>query len=218
MDILYEDNHLLVVNKPAGLLTQASGTDETNVEDLGKAWIKQQYNKPGNVFLHAVHRLDRPASGCVLLARTSKALSRLQEAMRARDNVKRYYAIVCGQPTVTEGQIEHWMLHKDHHAELARQDDSGAQLARLRYRTIATEGALSLVDITLETGRYHQIRLQMQAIGCPLLGDTRYGGRSWDYPQQIALHHYSLGFIHPVTKERLVVKAPIPSHWPLLPS
>jgi 23S rRNA pseudouridine1911/1915/1917 synthase len=217
MDILYEDNHLLVVNKPAGLLTQASGTSEANLEDLAKAWIKEHYHKPGNVYLHAVHRLDRPASGCVLLARTSKALSRLQAAMRSKDNVKCYYAIVCGHPSPAKALLEHFLCHKEHHAEVVDSKTPGAQAARLIYRVVTQNKEFSLVDIALETGRYHQIRVQMQAIDCPILGDTRYGGASWRHSQQIALHHYLFEFTHPVTKERLAIKAPVPAHWPLQP-
>ena len=215
MDILYEDNHILVANKPAGLLTQPSGTDLDSLEDRAKAWIKEKYQKPGNVFLHAVHRIDRPASGVVLFARTSKALSRLNESMRSKETRKVYLTIVCGIPKKPKAALEHLMVHGDHEAKLATILTPNAVLAKLRYTTITTTDGLSLLEVELDTGRYHQIRLQMSAIGCPILGDIRYGGRPWKYPDQIALHHHKLVIPHPITRELLEFVAPSPPLWPV---
>ncbi len=215
MNILYDDNHILAANKPAGLLTQASGTQQSNLEDLCKTWLKDKYSKPGNVFLHAVHRLDKPASGIVLFARTSKALSRLNASMRAKETRKHYRAIVIGVPDTSEQTLEHYMTHGDHRSDIATSATPGAVLARLHYVVAATSGTLALLDIELETGRYHQIRSQLAAIGHPILGDERYGGRSWNFPDRIALHHYQLEIPHPISKEPLVLTAPLPEHWPL---
>ncbi len=217
MNVLFEDNHVLVVEKPAGVLTQDSGSGEANLQDQAKAWIKERYHKPGAVFLHAVHRLDRPASGIVVFARTSKALSRLNEALRSKDTTKHYYAIVCGQPKLSQATLEHYMAHGDHSAKITTQNTPGALLARLSYQVIATTHDLTLVKIELETGRYHQIRLQLATIGNPILGDVRYGGQPWRQGE-IALHHCVFTFPHPITKGRVMVTAAAPASWPLQPA
>jgi 23S rRNA pseudouridine1911/1915/1917 synthase len=217
MEILYEDNHVLALNKPSGLLTQASGTDQNNLEAQAKEWIKNTYHKPGNVFLHAVHRLDRAASGVVLMARTSKALSRLNESIRTKNTRKCYYAIVNGYPVPEEGTLEHYMRHAEHQAEIVESRHPEARLARLKYRVLQIHQELALIEIELETGRYHQIRAQMATIGCPILGDARYGGLSWKFGSRIALHHYQLEIAHPTTKQLLSVTAPLPAFWPIRP-
>lgn len=214
MEILLEDNHLLAANKLAGMLTQASGTTDTNLEDLAKEWVKDRYQKPGAVFLHVVHRLDKPASGIVLMARTSKALSRLNAALRAKVPQKIYYALVCGTPQHADDTLEHYLTHESHHAEVVAAGALGASIARLRYQVITSQRGLTLVRIELETGRYHQIRAQMAAIGCPILGDLKYGGNAWQWPDRIALHHETLTFPHPITKQMVTVSAPLPSYWP----
>lgn len=201
LEVLFEDNHLLVVNKPAGLLTQPSGTNRDSLEDRAKAWIKDRYNKPGNVFLHAVHRLDLPVSGIVVFARTSKALSRLNEAMRQRETKKIYCALVEGTFPAAEGILEHTIIHDDFHAQIHPQ----GKLARLKYRAMSTH-----VEIELETGRYHQIRLQLSAVGCPIVGDCRYGSTAPFQEGAIALHHHRMAFAHPVTGASLTLEAPIP--------
>jgi 23S rRNA pseudouridine1911/1915/1917 synthase len=194
-NIVYSDNHLLVVEKPADMATQPDLTE------LAKAWVKKKYQKPGNVFLHPVHRLDKAVSGLVLFARTSKALSRLQEMMRERKIVKIYHALVEGKLPADQGQLVHHLKHGSFRAEVSRDGKESI----LEYRVLKQERGVALLEINLITGRYHQIRVQLSAIGCPVLGDEKYGSkRSW--PKGIALHHSELRFEHPVTKESLVLK------------
>ena len=208
IDVLYHDNHLLAVNKPAGILTQPSGTSQINLEDLAKAWVKEHYNKPGAVFLHAVHRLDKPVSGVVLFARTSKALSRLQEAMRDKNCKKIYEALVEGVLPEEKGTLEHSLLHDDFHATVTADTHPEAKKSRLHYHVLKKEKGLSLLRIELETGRYHQIRAQLAASGCPIVGDQKYGSKRVLGPDQIALHHAELSITHPTKGELLIFKAP----------
>lgn len=238
MQIIYVDNHLLVVNKPAGILTQPSGTLQPNLEEQAKSWIKERYQKQSNVFLGVVHRLDKPVSGIVLFARTSKALSRLNELMRQQQTKKFYLAVVEGhlkknnRPLSYIGQneeneddnectLEHYLIHDDHYALAVKPGDAkyshysrhpSAKLARLRYRVIeeSTEGDYqTLVEVALETGRYHQIRAQFAAEGHPIVGDAKYGSRQSCIRGQalaqgtIALHHQRLVVVHPTTGEML---------------
>ncbi|MCB1111967.1 MAG: RluA family pseudouridine synthase [Chlamydiales bacterium] len=207
MQILYEDNHLLIINKPSGILTQPSGTDQKNIEDLAKQLIKERDHKPGNVFLHAVHRLDKPVSGIVIFAKTSKALSRLNASIRRKEMVKTYIARIGGTLPDKEGTLEHKLDHDNYRAAVS---ESG-KLCRLHYRQIDPH----LVEVTLETGRYHQIRAQLAAINCPIDGDSKYGsGAPWSHG--IALHHSKLIMKHPVTGEILTITAE--AQAPLLPS
>lgn len=206
MEIIYEDNHLLVVNKPAGLLTQPSGTDQDSLENQAKQWLKVKYAKPGNVFLTAVHRLDKPASGIVVLAKTSKALSRLNESMREKETLKIYWARIENRLPSAEGILENYLKHGDFQAEVVMNTHPEGKLARLRYKLVKDD----LVEIELETGRYHQIRAQLSAIGCPILGDTRYGSKSSLPGGVIALHHKSLTIPHPITQEPLIFEANLP--------
>lgn len=199
--VLYEDNHILALNKPKGLLTQPSGTEQESLEDFAKAWIKEKYQKPGQVFLHAVHRLDKPVSGIVLFAKTSKALSRLNEALRSKQCEKVYYAWV-------EGDISHDGVWEDHlvHADYKAEADETGKKARLAYHVKERKGVQTLLEIMLETGRYHQIRAQCSLRGYPIVGDTKYGSHVL-IPKGILLHHGHLTFPHPITKERIVVEA-----------
>jgi 23S rRNA pseudouridine1911/1915/1917 synthase len=213
LDILYNDNHLLAVNKPAGLLTQPSGTDKDNLEDRSKDWIKQEKNKPGNVFLHAVHRLDQVVSGVVLFACTDKALSRLNADMRAHKFTKIYHAIVSGAPPQTEGSLRHFLIHDDYRAKMAREGDRDAKECLLDYKVLKSLKNRTLLEIQLHTGRYHQIRAQLAEIGCPILGDEKYGSPIKLPGGAIALHHARLTVIHPVSKEKIVIEAPYPAHW-----
>lgn len=209
-EVLYEDNHLLVVVKPAGLLTQPTEHETYSLENLAKAWLKEKYQKPFNVFLGVVHRLDKPASGIVLLAKTSKALSRLNEMIRAKGALKIYYALVEGKPPQESGTLEHYMKHGDHRSFVCHRNDPEAKLARLHYDDVRSNDQTTLLQIILETGRYHQIRTQCAAIGCPIVGDVKYGSRT-NLPQGIiALHHHRLEFVHPVTKAHLSFEAPLP--------
>lgn len=210
VEILYEDNHLLAVNKPAGLLTQPSGTSQVSLEALCKVWIKEKYQKPGNVFLEAAHRLDKPVSGVVLFARTSKALPRLHALLRERKASKIYLALVERPPDPPEGILEHALLHEEHQARVVPTGTPQAQLARLRYKLIRKAKQGYLLEIELETGRYHQIRAQLAAIGLPIIGDSRYGSNKSLSVDQIALHHLRLEITHPVTQAQLQLVAPAP--------
>lgn len=203
IDIVYEDNHLLVLNKPPLLLTQPSGTDKESLERLAKVWLKTKYEKPGNVFLEAIHRLDRTASGIVVFAKTSKALTRLMSDLRNSQVRKVYHALVRKTPKDSQGVLEHFLIHDDFRATVAREGAHGAKLCRLSYSLIKQGKNSCLLEIELETGRYHQIRAQLSVIGCPILGDKKYGGSEfWDYPG-IALHHCHFEIPHPITKEML---------------
>ena len=194
MEPIYCDNHLLVLEKPAGIATQP------DFHEIAKAWVKAKFNKPGNVFLEPIHRLDKPASGLVLFARTSKALSRLNEAMRERKMQKFYLAKVEGH-TEEEGVLEHFLVHGDFRAHV---DPSGKK-AVLRFRILKKTAHHSLVEIELETGRYHQIRVQFAAIGHPIVGDIKYG--SSEKKGTIALHHHCMKISHPTTAEELTFQS-----------
>lgn len=196
-DVIYEDNHLLALNKPRGLLTQPTSQEIDSLEMRAKAWLKAKYCKPGAVYLHAVHRLDRPVAGIVLFAKTSKALTRLNETMRSKGCQKIYWAEIEGSLPATEGVLEHHLLHGEHEAV---QSPSG-KLARLHYRVLHS----NLVEITLETGRYHQIRAQLALVGCPIRGDLKYGAHK-SYPDGIALTHVKMIFPHPITKASVEIK------------
>lgn len=208
VEVLYLDNHLLALHKPAGLLTQPSGTDKDNLEDRGKAFLKDKFNKPGNVFLTAVHRLDAPVSGVVLFARTSKALSRLQEASRNREFEKTYLAWVQGRPPKDEDRLVHFLAHRSRRSEVVGEKDAKAKKSVLTYRLLKKEADRSLLQIQLETGRYHQIRCQLAAVGCPILGDEKYGAVIQYGAPGIALHHRLLVGRHPVSGESITIEAP----------
>lgn len=201
---LYIDNHLLALDKPGGLLTQPSGTTDSSLEEFGKAYIKERFGKPGAVFLEAVHRIDRGVCGVVLFARTSKALSRMNAVMRAGKCEKIYRAIVSGQLKAPEGRLTDWLRHDDFHAEITLPGADGARECTLSYKVVQTlPGGFSLLEIHLETGRYHQIRAQLSHAGCPIVGDARYGGLPNTHLKRncIALQHYQLKTPHPVKDE-----------------
>ncbi|NNJ71270.1 MAG: RNA pseudouridine synthase [Kiritimatiellales bacterium] len=219
--ILFADNHLLAVNKPAGLLSQDSGTGLRNLEDWAREWVRIDKNKPGAVFLNAVHRIDRAVSGIVLFARTSKALTRLNEDIRKRNCRKIYHALVEGVPAKPEDQLVHWLSHEHQRAGVCREGDRGAQRAALRYRILQLAGDQTLLEVDLETGRYHQIRAQLSAIGCPIAGDQKYGAKQAPEDGSIALHHRRLEITHPTLKEPVMIEAPYPADsewWKLLGS
>lgn len=227
--ILFADNHLLAVNKPAGLLTQDSGTGLRNLEDWAREWVRVDKDKPGAVFLNAVHRIDKVVSGLVLFARTSKALTRLNEDVRKRNVKKIYHALVEGSVKKPSDQLVHWMTHENHRARICKEGQKGAQRAVLNYRTIEkdprrprTAGTPSLqqsdltaLEVDLETGRYHQIRAQLSAIGNPIIGDEKYGSKTKSPNGAIALHSRELSITHPTLKEPVIIEAPYPSdsYW-----
>lgn len=206
--ILYVDNHVLVVNKPAGLLTQSDASGEPNLHDLAKAWVKVAYHKPGQAFLGLVHRLDKPVSGIVVLARTSKAAARLSEQFRNRRVRKTYWAIVEGRAPKHAELVSRIIRTPDR----VRLTQDGGQLARLLFRKLASTRAWTWLEIELGTGRHHQIRAQLAAVGHPILGDKRYGAHL-AFADGIALHARELVFEHPTRKEDMRFTAPLSQAW-----
>ena len=223
LKILYEDNHLIAVNKPPGLLVHSDKTRDRPLADLVKAYVKKKYNKPGEVFLGVVHRLDRPASGVTVFARTSKALERMNRLFKERQIKKTYWAIIAKRPDPLSGRLEHFIL-KDHKKNKVKVFDSNksarsknAKPAQLDYNLIGGLGNHYLLEINLHTGRPHQIRAQLAKIGCPIRGDVKYGFPTANEDKSILLHCREMSFIHPVKKEPLNIRAQPPDHqsWDL---
>lgn len=216
LHILYEDNHLLAVNKPADLLVQGDRTGDPTLLDLARAYLKHRYDKPGNVYLGLVHRLDRPVTGVVLFARTSKAASRLSRQFRAGTVVKFYLVVVEGAPEPAAGELSHELAGSGDARGVTRVSPSvfeGSKSARLRYRVIGRAARRSLLEVELLTGRRHQIRAQLAAAGWPILGDRKYGARQ-PAPPGIALHASRLEFAHPIGGAAVRLEAPLPPGWP----
>lgn len=215
-DVIYLDNHLLVVHKPAGLLVQEDRTGDPDLLTLGKAFLKEKYDKPGNVFLGLVHRLDRPVSGVMVFARTSKAASRLSDQFRRRAPDKRYLALVEGRLD-GEGMREDWLAKIDRHVRVVKPGHPKGKRAELRWQVLATErrksGDVSLVDVELLTGRAHQVRVQLAALGHPILGDLRYGAAREFDGRNLALHSYRLEIEHPTKREPMAFAAMPPATW-----
>jgi len=210
MQPLFLDNHLLALDKPGGLLTQPSGTDGDSLERQAKLFIKETFGKPGEVFLEAVHRIDRPACGIVLFARTSKALSRLNDAMRRNICQKTYRAILLSMPPARHGTLEDWLVHDDFHAAVVSSGTRGARLCRLGYTVQETlPDGRCLVEIDLQTGRYHQIRAQFAHRRCPIVGDVKYGAPKAYQDGAIALQHYRLTTPHPTKDEAVTIESRI---------
>jgi len=212
LSVLYEDNHLLVVNKPNGILSQGDNTGDKTILDMGKEYIKVKYNKPGKVFLHPVSRIDRPVSGAIILARTSKSLSRMTKTVKNRLIEKRYSAIVSGRPKLEEDRLEDHLLktQANNTVKVVKQGTPKAKKAILDYKVsyIIKEGAV--LDVLLYTGRPHQIRVQLANMGHPIIGDGKYGYRSPKDLDYIYLHCRSLRFEHPVKKEPILITAAYP--------
>ena len=205
--ILFADNHLLAVNKPAALLTQDSGTGRKNLEDWSREWVRVDKQKSGNVFLHAVHRIDKDVSGIVLFARTSKALARLNKEIRTHACKKIYHAWVQGVPSPATAELRHGLIHQNHRAQICSLQTPDAQEARLHYKTLQTKEKRALLEIDLETGRYHQIRAQLAFIGHPILGDIKYGANARSQ-LGIALQHVQLQINHPTLQKPLKITVP----------
>lgn len=219
LPVLFEDNHLLVVAKPAGLLAQGDGTGHACVADLAKEYLRIKYAKPGNVYLGLVHRLDRPVSGVMVLARTSKAAGRLSAAFRERRVTKRYLAVVRGCPDAGDGELVHHMGQRgdrDRKTPIADAPFPGSREARLRWRVVETELVRSVLEAVPVTGRRHQIRAQLAAAGHPIAGDRKYGAEDAASDRSIALHAWRLELEHPVGGEALVFTTPPPRRepWP----
>ncbi len=212
MTVLYEDNHLIIVAKQAGEIVQGDKTGDTPLSETVKAYIKEKYRKPGNVFLGVAHRLDRPVSGVVVFARTSKALSRLSEMFRTRQVEKTYWAIVGKEPPAESGTLSHW-LTRDERNNKARAYDrevAGSKQAILDYRLIAHSDRYWLLEIALHTGRHHQIRCQLAKMGCPIRGDLKYGAPRSNADGSISLHARRIRLEHPVSHQEIVIDAPVP--------
>lgn len=213
MTILYEDNHIIAVNKTCHELVQGDKTGDSSLIDEVKAYIKEKYSKPGAVFLGLPHRLDRPTSGVVLFARTSKALARLNEMFRSHEKVKKtYWAIVCQPPKAARGRLENYLLRreKQNKSFVVAPDVKDAKLAVLDYMTLAHSERYTLLEVNLLTGRHHQIRCQLAAMGCPIKGDLKYGAPRSNPDGGISLHARSIAFSHPVTHEQIEIVAPVP--------
>lgn len=213
MQILYEDNHLIAVNKAPGEIVQGDKTGDKPLSDTLKEYIKLKYNKPGEVFLGVPHRLDRPTSGVVLFARTSKALVRLNEMFKNHDAMRKtYWAIVQGAPKQPEARLENYLIRNEpqNKSYIAKPGAKDAKLAVLTYRTLTRGDHYSLLEVELLTGRHHQIRCQLAAIGCPIKGDLKYGAKRSNPDGSISLHARQITFVHPVRKEQLTITAPVP--------
>lgn len=211
-DILYEDNHLIVVNKKPSEIVQGDKTGDMPLSETIRLFLKEKYHKPGNVFLGVTHRLDRPVSGAVLFAKTGKALARINERIRKRELHKVYWAVVKEPPSKNRGHLVHF-LTKDQARNMSfahASDGPGRQRAELDYQVLGKSDRYCLLEILLHTGRHHQIRVQLSQIGCPVKGDLKYG---FDRPNKngsIHLHAKTLSFLHPVKNEKITIHAPPP--------
>jgi 23S rRNA pseudouridine1911/1915/1917 synthase len=213
MTVLYEDNHIIAVNKTCNEIVQGDKTGDTPLSEIVKAYIKEKYAKPGEVFLGVTHRLDRPTSGVVLFARTSKALTRLNEMFKSHEQIRKtYWAIVQGAPKQPESRLENWLTRNEqlNKSFIAKPGAKEAKQAVLSYKTLVRGDNYSLLEINLETGRHHQIRCQLAAIGCPVKGDLKYGAKRSNPDGGICLHARKIEFIHPVKKEPICITAPVP--------
>ncbi|MBP5170740.1 MAG: RluA family pseudouridine synthase [Bacteroidales bacterium] len=217
MTVLYEDNHLIIINKSGSEIVQSDKTGDVSLEDSLKQWIKEKYHKPGNVFLGVAHRLDRPVSGVVVFARTSKALARLNEMFRNGEVHKTYLAIVKEVPRQPEATLEQYLVRNEQQNKSYVYDHMrpGAKKAILHYRLVGRSDRYCLLEIDLKTGRHHQIRCQLAAMGCPIKGDLKYGFPRSNPGGGISLHARKISFIHPVSKELIEVTAPFPEDEPL---
>lgn len=213
MTVLYEDNHVIIVNKESGEIVQGDKTGDIPLSDIVKQWIKEKYEKPGNVFLGVVHRLDRPVSGVVVFAKTSKALSRLNSMFSSREDVhKTYWAITANRPPGDEGTLTHWLVRNEKQNKSYAYDKEvkGAKKAILNYKVIGNSERYWLIEVELLTGRHHQIRCQLAKMGCPIKGDLKYGAKRSNPDGSISLLAREIEFVHPVSKENIKITAPLP--------
>lgn len=212
MKVVYEDNHIIIVDKCSGEIVQGDKTGDKPLSDTVKEYIKQKYNKPGNVFLGVVHRLDRPVSGLVVFAKTSKALSRLNDMFRTGDVHKTYWAVVKRRDIATEGTLTDWLTRNEwqNKSYAHEREVPGAKKAVLKYKVRAVADNYMLIEVTLLTGRHHQIRCQLSHMGCPIKGDLKYGAPRSNPDGSISLLSRRVEFVHPVSKENIVVYADVP--------
>lgn len=212
MKVVYEDNHIIIVNKCSGEIVQGDKTGDKPLSDTVKEYIKQKYNKPGNVFLGVVHRLDRPVSGLVVFAKTSKALSRLNDMFRTGDVHKTYWAVVKRRDIAMEGTLTDWLTRNERQNKsyAHEREVPGAKKAVLKYKVRAVADNYMLIEVTLLTGRHHQIRCQLAHMGCPIKGDLKYGAPRSNPDGSISLLSRRVEFVHPVSKENIVAYADVP--------
>jgi 23S rRNA pseudouridine1911/1915/1917 synthase len=210
--VVYEDNHIIVVNKRAGILVQGDATRDTTLTDVVRLYIKEKYQKPGDVFLHPVHRLDRPVSGLVVFARTSKGLERMTELFRKRAIQKVYWAVVRKKPAEDQGKLVHWLIKDEAKNVTTAYDEEvrGSQRAELSYKVLGKVNLHYLLEVQPITGRPHQIRVQLASMGCPIRGDIKYGYDRPNPDASINLHARRLFFVHPVQKIPVICKAAVP--------
>lgn len=213
MTVVYEDNHIIIVNKTASEIVQGDKTGDVPLSETVKQYLKEKYGKPGNVFLGVTHRLDRPVSGLVVFAKTGKALSRLNEMFRLGEVKKTYWAVVKNRPPQPEGELTHWLVRNEKQNKSYAYDTErpNAKKAILHYRLIARSDNYYLLEVDLKTGRHHQIRCQLARMGCPIKGDLKYGAPRSNPDGSICLHARRVRFVHPVSKETIEVEAPLPA-------
>ncbi len=212
MQVVYEDNHIIIVNKSPGEIVQGDKTGDTPLSQIVGQWLKEKYAKPGNVFVGVVHRLDRPVGGLVVFAKTSKALARLNDMFRNGDVHKTYWAITRNRPEKDSDILTHYLssVERNNKTYISTDKDSRAKLAKLQYRVIADSDRYHLLEINLLTGRKHQIRAQLAAIGSPIKGDLKYGDKRSNTDGSISLMARRINFIHPVSGKEIDVTAPVP--------
>ena len=211
LDILFEDNHLIIINKKPGDIVQKDKTNDISLLEIVKEYLKRKYNKPGNVYLGLIHRIDRPTSGLVMFAKTSKALSRMNKMLKGKMIVKTYWAITKNKPEKKSSQLVHWLKknEKKNKSTHFSRETKNAKKAILDYTIIKKLENYFLLEIIMGSGRHHQIRCQLQAIGCPIKGDLKYGAKRSNSDGSIDLHAKHLKFIHPVTKKEVNLNAPV---------
>ena len=212
MKVLYEDNHIIVINKAAGEIVQGDKTGDEPLCETMKRYLKEKYAKPGNVFVGLPHRLDRPVSGIVVFAKTSKALERLNRMFSEGSVKKIYWALTKGIPVPAEAELESWIVRNEkmNKSFSYPKEVKGAKRAVLHYKLIAASQNYNLIEVELKTGRHHQIRCQLSSIGCPIKGDLKYGAQRSNPDGSISLHARYIEFIHPVSKEPIAITAPLP--------
>jgi 23S rRNA pseudouridine1911/1915/1917 synthase len=212
MRIIFEDNHLLVINKDAGVLVQGDKTGDTPLSDLAKAYVKEKYQKPGEVFMGVIHRIDRPVSGLVLMARTSKALERMNEQFKNREIEKKYLAVVRNRPPANAGNLVHWLIKnpETNVTKAYEKEVPNSMRSELNYKLIGELDGFYLLDVNPITGRPHQIRVQLASMNCPIVGDNKYGYPRGNKDKSICLHAHQVKFMHPVKKEEMQLFAALP--------
>jgi len=212
IDVVYEDNHLIIINKKSGQIAQGDKTGDTALNELLKAYLKEKYSKPGKVYLGLIHRLDRPTSGGLIFGKTDKATSRLSKMFQKHDLTKKYWAVVDNLPPQKEGVLEHFLKKdtKKNKSFVVKENTEGAKKASLSYKLIASSDRYHLLEIDLKTGRHHQIRTQLSAIDCRIKGDVKYGFKRANRDQSIHLHARYISFVHPVKKEEISFTFPVP--------